>query len=112
MLNPLDPQSGYTIGFTNVTASGDTELVAAIAGHRIRLLWAVITNQGAAVIGVHLRSSATPITSTHDLAADGGGFVLNSMPGFYCQTVKGEALAINLSAGGTVSIDFGWMRAG
>ena len=77
MASPLDPQSGYTATFANVTASGDTELVGAVSGQRIYVVWVMADNKGAAVITIHLRSNNTPITSDKDLAADGGGFAFN-----------------------------------
>lgn len=99
----------YATAFANPTASGDTQLVAAVAARRIRVLWAVVTNKGASVISVHLRSASTPITATHDLAADGGGYSIAPAQGFYCQTVAGEPLNVNLSAAGDVGIDVGYV---
>lgn len=95
--------------FLNATASGDTQVVALTVGQRIRVVWLIISNQGASVIAVHLRSANTAITGNIDLAADGGGFTINTHPGFFCQTEEGEALDINLSAVGTVSITLGYV---
>lgn len=112
VLNPLDPQSGYTATFANVTASGDTQLVAAVAGQRIYVLWAFADNKGSSVITIHLRSNDTPITSDKDLAADGGGFTMDVSQGYYCRTAVGEALDINMSGAGTVGLDYGYYVAG
>lgn len=95
--------------FLNATASGDTQVVALVAGQRIRVVWLIISNQDSAVIAVHLRSDNTAITGNIDLAADGGGFTMNTHPGYFCQTEEGEALDINLSAGGVVSITLGYV---
>lgn len=99
----------YATAFVNATASGDTEVVAAVTGRRIRVLSALLTNKDASVVAVHLRSADTPITATHDLAADGGGFAAMPAKGFYCQTVAGEALDVNLSGVGAVGVDVGYV---
>lgn len=95
----------YKPAFLNATASGNTQLVAAVAGRRIRVVGILVTNEGAATIAFKLQSASTDITATHDLAADGGGFTLNALPAFYCQTAVGEALNANLSGVGTVGVD-------
>ncbi len=90
----------------NATALGDTQLVAAVTGRRITVLAAVITNNGASVNAVKLRSGTTEdITAPHDLAADGGGYAVNAWPLYYCQTNAGEALNVNLAAAGDVGVD-------
>jgi hypothetical protein len=99
----------YATAFLNATASGNTQLVALVAGRRIRVLAALVTNNGAAVIAVKFQSATTDITATHDAAADGGGFNIPPSQGFYCQTVAGEALNFNLSGVGTVGVDIGYV---
>lgn len=112
MANPLDPQSGYTTTFANVTASGDTQLVAAQTAARIYVTEVIASNQGSSVIAIHFRSNDTVITSNKDLAADGGGFVRPASELYYFRTAVGEALDINLSASGTVGVDFSYYIAG
>lgn len=95
----------YKTALLNATASGNTELVAAVTGRRIRVVGLLVTNEGAAVIAFKLQSATTDITATHDLAADGGGFNIHRLPAFYCQTAVGAALNANLGATGTVGVD-------
>ena len=91
--------------FLNATDIGDTEIVAAVAGRKIRVLGWSLNNGGASVATVHFRSGATAICSTKDLAADGGGMVGALVQGFWFETVAGAALNINLLAAGTVGVD-------
>ena len=99
----------YTTAFLNATASGNTQLVAASAGRRIRVIWIVVTNKDASVVAFKLQSATTDITSTHDLAADGGGYAMNAHPAFYCQTAVGEALNANLGGVSSVGVDIGYV---
>lgn len=95
--------------FVNATASGDTEVVAAVASTIIRVKWILMGNQGDSVVAIHFRSDDTAITGTYDLAANGGGFAMVfGNDHYFCQTVAGEALDINLSAMGTVSATLGY----
>ena len=98
----------YQRGFANLTNSGDTELVAAVSGSKILLVWAKVINQGASVIALHFRSNDTAISANDDLAADGGGWYC-APPGGICETVAGEALDANLSGAGTVGITYGYV---
>ena len=91
--------------FLNATDSGDSQIVALVTVKKIRALGYTLSNGGAAVISVHFRSGTTPICSTKDLAADGGGMVVQALQGFLFETVAGAALNINLNAAGTVGVD-------
>ena len=95
----------YLTAFLNATASGNTQLVAASTGRRIRVIGVVVTNKDSSVVAFKFQSATTDITSTHDLAADGGGYAAIFSQGFYCQTAVGEALNANLGGVGSVGVD-------
>lgn len=92
-------------------ASGDNEVIAAVAGKKIRILGLVIVAAGA--VTVYFKSGSTAIcgdaTNPMSLAAN-GGFVLPTPPAYptalapsgYMQTSAGEAF--NMTLGGAVSV--------
>ena len=93
-------------GNLNATNSGNTELVAAVAGKRIRVVSIILTNGGSATITTKCQSATTDITAAHMLASDGGGYTQTAVMGAWLfQTAAGEALNLNLSANGTVACD-------
>lgn len=92
------------------TDAGNTQAVAAVTGKRIRVLSVLVTNAGAAANKVKFQSSTTDITGTHEIAADGGGFMAAPPRGYFCQTVAGEALNINLGDGGDVAATIGYVE--
>lgn len=79
------------------SAGGDTALVAAVPGHRIRLVNAALMAAGSVLVKF---SGGTDLTGQFPLAAN-TGFVLGPQPPgrFWGQTDVGVGLAINLSAG-------------
>ena len=90
----------------DATSSGNTQLVAAVSGKKIRVVGVVITNKGSSLITTKFQSSTTDITASHGHAANGGGYARTaSMGSFLFETVAGEALNFNLSAGGAVGCD-------
>lgn len=91
--------------FVNATAVGNTEVVERVEGKKIRVVSYTLNNGGTAVATVHFRSGSRPISSTKDLAADGGGMVASKANGFWFETAVGEPLNINLLAAGTVGVD-------
>ena len=95
--------------FVNATASGNTQVVALVSGKKIRVLWALVGNSGAAVVDVNFQSAAAAITATQPLAVD-GGFMANCQPSWFCETLIGEALNINLSAIGAVAVTLGYIE--
>ena len=95
--------------FVNATASGNTQIVALVPGKKIRVLWALVGNSGAAVVDVNFQSAAAAITATMPLAVD-GGFMANPQPAWLCETLIGEALNINLSAIGAVAVTLGYIE--
>jgi hypothetical protein len=95
----------YKTAFLNATASGNTEVVAAVARRKIRVCGYTLSNGGGAAIAVNFQSGTTAISSTKTLAATGGGMVVRLGQGFVFETSEGVALNINLDASGTVGVD-------
>ena len=95
--------------FVNATAAGNTQVIAAVSGRKLRVLWALVGNSGTAVVDVNFQSSASAITATQPLAVD-GGFMSNPQPAWFCETVAGEALNVNLSAIGAVAVTLGYIE--
>ncbi len=85
----------------NTAGSGDTVIVAAVTGKRIRVINYVLTAAG--VVSVTFRSGTTALTGAMPLAANGGISVAGAQPGFWLQTAAGEALNLSLSAAVQVS---------
>ena len=86
----------------NATASGDTAIVAAVVGRKIRVLaYAFHSLLG---VAVHLRSATTPISATVNLGATGGHVRPEGLHG-WGETVAGQALNVNLSAAVAVGVD-------
>lgn len=94
------PSTAVKFARIDTAALGATQLVAAVAGKKLRVLNFHLIAAGA--VNVSLRSAANPITGAYPLVANaglapnGGGFGL-------CETAAGEALNINLSAAVQVS---------
>ncbi len=98
----------YSTTFLNASSSGNTELVAAVATQRIRVLWAFVTNGSATTRVVRFESATTAITADHRLL-DGGGWIQSHLPHYLCQTVAGEALNFNLDGATAVGVDIGYI---
>ena len=94
----------------NATSSGNTQIVALVANKKIRVLWVLATNRDVTVVNVKFQSNTTDISGAHQLAVSGGGFSLNAAPGYYCQTVAGQALNVNLSGNSDVLVDVGYLE--
>lgn len=97
-MSDVIPKSGYIgnaqFAFINPAVGGDTQIVAAATGRRIRVVSLLVVTTLAN--SVHLRSSATPILATLPLAANGGvALPLNEYG--YCETAVGEALSVNMT---------------
>lgn len=93
--------------FASITAtgSGNTEVVAAPTSGFIRVLGYQIHSR-AAIDEVQLRSGAsTVLARTDGVAAAGGGSVCPPTELGYCQCAALEALNVNLSATGNVSVN-------
>ena len=104
--SPLTPVIGNTtLGFANVSASGDNVLVAGTAGKKIRVL-SFAVGPVAGAVNVYFKSATSgAVSSTKYLPASGGlGRTYSPMGHF--ETVAGEGLSINLSAAVNVGVDF------
>jgi len=91
-----DNDNVVAIKRANVTtaATGNTSLVAAVTGKKIRVLSATVISTLAN--SVKFQSATTDVSATFPLAAN-GGFSLSENLGGWIQTASGEALNINLS---------------
>ena len=82
----------------SATAAGNTEIVPAVTGKRIRVIaYAVVTNL---TVSIKFRSGTTDITGSMRLVEGGG--IAHAYDGGLFQTAVGQALNINLSANATV----------
>ena len=95
----------------DATASGNTQVVAAVSGKKIRVVSVLVTNKASAKRTVKFQSSTTNITASHMVAADGGGYSRDALPGGWLfETSAGEALNINLDAGGNIGCDVSYQE--
>ena len=92
----------YLTALVNATASGNTQVVAAVTGERIRVVGLIVSNRGTADVSINFQSATTAVSATWMLAANGGGIAVTTAQGWLFQTSVTEALNINLSATGTV----------
>jgi len=82
----------------NATNSGNTQVVGAVSGKRIRVIaFAVIAN---ATVNIKFQSGTTDITGSMRIVEGGG--IAHAYDGGLFQTAVGQALNINLSANATV----------
>ncbi len=88
--------------FKDATTSGNTQVVAAVANRKIRVISGVVGPVGTA-INVKFQSSTTDISSTANCALN-GGWANNASPGFLFETAEGEALNVNLSGNANVPV--------
>jgi hypothetical protein len=89
----------------NVTASGDTTVIAAPgAGISIHVLWVWLSNNAAAKRKVALREGAAgTIRARGTLATDGGGVTKSFRP--WWKLPAATALVVNLDAAGDVEVN-------
>ena len=82
----------------NATNSGNTQVVGAVSGKRIRVIaFAVVAN---ATVNIKFQSGTTDITGSMRVVEGGG--IAHAYDGGLFQTAVGQALNINLSANATV----------
>ena len=82
----------------NATNSGNTQVVGAVSGKRIRVIaFAVVAN---ATVNIKFQSGTTDITGSMRIVEGGG--IAHAYDGGLFQTAVGQALNINLSANATV----------
>jgi len=79
----------------NATTLGDTPVVAAVTGKKIRVL--VIDFACSAAVNVAWKSGSAVVRQAQAFAQN-GGIAHNALPGWFVETAAGEALVINLSA--------------
>jgi hypothetical protein len=97
--------SPLTVAYDNVqyatisaTTSGDTQIVPAVSGKRIRVIaYAVVAN---ATVSIKFRSGTTDITGSMRIVEGGG--IAHAYDGGLFQTAVGQPLNINLSNNATV----------
>ena len=82
----------------NAASFGDTQIIPAVSGKRIRVIaYAVIAN---ATVSIKFRSGTTDITGSMRIVEGGG--IAHAYDGGLFQTAVGQALNINLSSNATV----------
>jgi hypothetical protein len=82
----------------NATTSGNTQVVGAVSGKRIRVIaFAVVAN---ATVNIKFQSGTTDITGSMRVVEGGG--IAHAYDGGLFQTAVGQPLNINLSANATV----------
>jgi hypothetical protein len=84
----------------NATASGDTQVVAAVSGKQIRIV--SVTFACSAAVAVSWKSASTTIVNAMSFAANGGMTEVWAPHGYFAQGGTNEVLYINLSATATV----------
>lgn len=98
----LDPIRGYSVKHAPIvaSASGASQVVAGVAGKRIRVLGYTLV--AAAAVTAKFQSNATDLTGALPLAANGGVSAASGpdVPSF--ETAAGETLNVNL--GGAVQV--------
>jgi hypothetical protein len=94
-----DIGAGTTRGFVTLAASG--QVVAAVAGKRIRV-FALVTSALLAC-NVKFQSNTTDITAAFPLAAN-GGFVMPAIGQAWFVTATGEALNLVMSLATSVAV--------
>jgi hypothetical protein len=98
----------YTVlrAFVNATASGNTQVVAATAGKKVRTLKYSLSASAAANVYFATSTGGTAISSTKYLAGAGAGIGASFCPfGLFADTTSGDALEINLSTTANVGVD-------
>lgn len=92
----LSPNLTYATQAIATAANGNTQLVAAVAGHRIRVKRVALMAAGN--VGVKFRDGASDLTGVYTLIAS-TGFVLGpETQEWWFQTAVSSALNINLDA--------------
>lgn len=99
----------FRTALVNATASGNTEVVAAVTGKKIRVINYLVTNDDASKVRVHFQSATTAISATQTCAPTGGGHTRQCTQGWAFETVAGEALNLNLSGAALVGGDIGYV---
>jgi hypothetical protein len=96
------------MGVVNASASGDTTVVAAVTGKKIRVKAFRLANGVATAQSIKFRSGTTDLHAALPLPLAAGGVIGTEDDGdgpddFLFETVAGQPLAINLSAATAVA---------
>lgn len=86
----------------DTATSGDTTIVAAVTGKRIRVISVFLIAAGTVTTRFESTAGGTALTGQMNLAVN-TGYVLGYNPGGWFQTAAGELLNLELS--GAVSVD-------
>ena len=91
-----------------VAGPGNSTLVAAVTGKRIRVYAVVLSNNAAVLTTVKFQSGTggTDITGPLEMAASGGGFSAPFSPVGHFETADGALLNLNIDVAATVG---GWL---
>jgi hypothetical protein len=85
------------------STGGDNTLVGAVAAKKIRVLALVLVASGGAnTVRLESAASGTALTGQMDLVSD-GQLILPYNPAGWCETVAGQLLNLELSAGTSVA---------
>jgi len=107
--SPIDAKTYISIAGTEDT-TGDTDLVAAVTGKRIKFYSRAFTTQSTSAVTVILKSKTTGTVlfkaTFQAISGSTSGISGDSVtpPAFLGATVAGEALTINLS--GNIAVDY------
>lgn len=90
----------------------DAEVVAAVSGKKIRVLWADVIAGGTATnvtLNTKPAGAGTAITSLKACPAN-GGFTWPVNEYGWCETVAGQGLSVTTGTGSSVGIDIGYIE--
>ena len=96
---------------SNVTVAGGVrQLVAAVTGKKIRVVW-VIVSANTSAMNFSLRSASTDKTGNHQILNTDPPQLWPYMPFGYVETASGEALNVIANAGaGSIDITVGYVE--
>lgn len=103
----MPSQFAVQYAFANVSASGDTTIVAAQPNQRIIVLQCCVITAVANNIQFETQTASAAISALFPLAQN-GGFVLPFSELGWFMTNSGDGLLINLSAANQVAIQLVW----
>jgi hypothetical protein len=82
----------------NATSDGDNEVVAAVAGKKVRVLSYVLTASAAGIVDVQDTAASPAILAQFDLAAQGGVSYAGGVHAPAFETAEGTGLEVNTQA--------------
>ena len=111
MYSKMDLEAGrlpVKYAYVDATGSGNTEVVAAVSGKKIRVLGVHV--HAITAVTVHLESATTQISSDAAVGATSGWVENVSLPYGWFETVAGAALNINLSGAVATGINIVYLE--